>query len=137
LSRNIVQKEATSSKKSENDDIRRQRMQSFFDRAKREKRVILTTSRTLRERSNCPQNFFVNPSRMEDSLVNVFREFNLELRREKFLTVCGKCGGDIETTLPSDPRLVGKIFPTETAIYCCKECCQVLHFLPDTTVFTN
>ncbi len=105
---------------------KRKRMQAFFDRARNEKRVILTSSRLLRERANCPQSFFVNPSKVIDGLVDIFREFGLELNRDKFLTVCGKCGGDIEEAdLANDKRLMGKVFPCDRAIFCCVECAQV------------
>lgn len=104
---------------------KQQAIQAFFQRAKDEKRVILTTSRTLTERGNCPQSFFVNPSRLEDGLIAIYRQFGLALQRERFLTVCGKCGGEIQEANLLDPRLMGKILPCDRAVFMCIACAQV------------
>jgi uncharacterized protein with PIN domain/endonuclease/exonuclease/phosphatase family metal-dependent hydrolase len=116
----------STSTKAELEVLKKRRLQAFFDRARQEKRVILTASRLLRERTNCPQSVFVNPSKVIDGLVDIFREFGLELNRAKFLTVCGKCGGDIEEAdLSENKRLMGKIFPSDRPIFCCVDCAQV------------
>jgi uncharacterized protein with PIN domain len=97
----------------------------FFERARKEKRVILTSSKTLIERSSCPQCFYVQPNHLETALVSVYHEFGLDLSRERFLTVCGKCGGEIEEVDGFDERLMGKIIPNDRQIYACKACAQV------------
>jgi mRNA deadenylase 3'-5' endonuclease subunit Ccr4 len=108
-----------------NEQTKKQAINSFFQRAKDEKRVILTTSRTLCERANCPQSFYVNPSKQEEGLVSIYREFGLPLQRERFLTVCGKCGGEIQEANLLDPRLMGKIIPCDRAVFQCIACAQV------------
>lgn len=102
---------------------------AFFQRARDEKRVILTSSRSLIQRNTCPQSYCVNPSILEKELVNVYREFGLDLKKERFLTVCGKCGGEIIEADLSDPRLMGKIIPTDRVVFICKTCGQVRFFL--------
>jgi uncharacterized protein with PIN domain/endonuclease/exonuclease/phosphatase family metal-dependent hydrolase len=97
----------------------------FFARAKKEKRVILTSSKTLLDRSTCPQSFYVHPNKLEDALIKIYYEFGLDLNRDRFLTVCGKCGGEIEEIEAFDERLMGKIIPTDRQIYACKTCAQV------------
>ncbi|CAE7502857.1 unnamed protein product, partial [Symbiodinium microadriaticum] len=69
----------------------------IFAQATAEKRVILTTSKGLRMRAACPESMLVNAhgQSLQDSLVALFERYRLPLDREKFLTVCGKCGGGI------------------------------------------
>ena len=45
--------------------------------------------------------------------------------QERFLTVCGKCGGNIEEVDALDKRLMGRILPTDRPVYCCVTCAQV------------
>eukprot|EP00599_Poterioochromonas_sp_BG-1_P002392 CAMPEP_0173149572 /NCGR_PEP_ID=MMETSP1105-20130129/10404_1 /TAXON_ID=2985 /ORGANISM="Ochromonas sp., Strain BG-1" /LENGTH=579 /DNA_ID=CAMNT_0014064461 /DNA_START=323 /DNA_END=2062 /DNA_ORIENTATION=- len=99
-------------------------IQSFFQRARMEKRVILTSSKSLLDRSNCPPSFYVNANNIEKALVHIYAEYGLDLNRERFLTVCGKCGGEIEEVEGCDYRLVGKIIPMDRQIYACKLCGQ-------------
>ena len=99
----------------------------LFELARNEKRVILTTSKTMRERAACPPSFLVSTRNLEQALVEVIREYGLILNQEKFLTVCGKCGGDIEGCQPDDPRIKGKstiIPPTDRDLFCCVQCYQ-------------
>lgn len=97
----------------------------YFQRARREKRVILTSSKSLLARSICPPSFYVNYNNFEQALVHIYAEYGLDLSRERFLTVCGKCGGEIEEVEGCDYRLVGKIIPMDRQIYACKLCGQV------------
>jgi hypothetical protein len=66
-------------------------------------------------------------SRLEEVLVDIFRQFGLVCHKEKFLTVCGKCGGEIEEVfdLTEETRLAGKILPNDRQIFACKQCGQV------------
>lgn len=78
-------------------------------------------------------------------LTEICREFKLDLNPEKFLTgsdlyrkylenvdilicvdatVCGKCGGDIESADPTDPRVEGKAVPKDKPLYVCVKCSQ-------------
>lgn len=97
---------------------------NFFDRARKERRIILTTSKTLRERSSCPQNYYVDPGQLETGIANIFAEFNLELKKENFLTVCGKCGGEIERVYFDDPRMADKTYPRDRHVFMCVNCSQ-------------
>ena len=71
--------------------------EDIFRRARSESRVILTTSKNLIVRSACPEAVLVNQSNLELSLLGILDRYDIELDREKFLTVCGKCGGNIIT----------------------------------------
>ena len=105
------------------------KINQFFERARKERRVILTTSKTLRERSACPQSHLVYSNDMELSLAEIFYEYNLTLSRDSFLTVCGKCGGAIEEANIFDHRIMGKIMPIDRPVFACVECAQVNAYL--------
>ena len=98
---------------------------AFFTRAEREKRVILTTSKTLRERASCPRNFYVNPQNLETGLIDICAQFGLALSRDRFLTVCGKCGDEVEEVNRNDPRLQDKYLPSDRTVFACVNCAQV------------
>jgi uncharacterized protein with PIN domain/endonuclease/exonuclease/phosphatase family metal-dependent hydrolase len=98
---------------------------AFFARAEREKRVILTTSKSLRERASCPRNFYVNPQDLEGGLIDICAQFGLELSRDRFLTVCGKCGDEVEEVSREDPRLEHRYLPADRAVFACVNCAQV------------
>lgn len=115
---------ANVSGKSVFDHGKRQSVNAFFARAKAEKRVILTTSKTLIARSSCPPSYYVQANKLEEAMVDIYREFGLDLRKERFLTVCGKCGGEIEETSRSDPRMEGKSFPSDRQVFICVSCGQ-------------
>jgi hypothetical protein len=44
----------------------------------------------------------VNPKNLEHSLVQLFSEYDIPLDVSRFLTVCGKCGGDVVTCLSDE-----------------------------------
>jgi uncharacterized protein with PIN domain/endonuclease/exonuclease/phosphatase family metal-dependent hydrolase len=110
--------------------VYRKKKQSFdyiFQRARDEKRVILTTSRSMIERAACPPSFFVKTRDLEAALVEVCREFGLSLDQNRFLTVCGKCGGDIEGCTRDDPRIQNKtnvVPPEDKDVFVCVDCHQ-------------
>lgn len=110
---------------------------AFFQRARAEKRVILTTSKTLLQRAACPPAYYVHPGKLEEAIVEIYKEFGLVLAKERFLTVCGKCGGEIVETSPSDPRLEGKSLPTDRQVFICTVCGQVSHILARNSVKTT
>jgi uncharacterized protein with PIN domain/endonuclease/exonuclease/phosphatase family metal-dependent hydrolase len=96
---------------------------AFFDRANKEQRVLLTTSKSLLERNTCPRHArYVDPAKQAQELIAVFHEYGLDLSRDKFLTVCGKCGGSIEIARTDDPRMAGKFMPTDREVYACVFC---------------
>eukprot|EP01032_Pedospumella_encystans_P008881 gene8881-10498_t len=108
---------------------------TFFARAEREKRVILTTSRSLRERASCSKSFFIQAQKLEQGLIDIAVNFGLNLSRDRFLTVCGKCGDDVEevnrtidiennTCIIHDERLEDKYMPIDRAVFACVNCAQ-------------
>jgi len=98
----------------------------LFQQARDERRIILTNSRGMIERANCPQYSLVRTNMgMEAALISIVNEFGLLITEEKFLTVCGKCGGTIESVFASDPRLVGKFAPDDRPVFICKQCSQL------------
>ena len=54
------------------------------------------------------------------------KEYGLSIKQEKFLTVCGKCGGEIEECTHSDPRVSNNsaVPPTDRDVFICKQCYQ-------------
>lgn len=101
--------------------------QNFFDRARLEQRIILTTSRSLRDRASCPRSTLIRTQKLEDALVLLCKEYNIQLSKEKFLSVCGKCGGSI---IPLDnidrnlKHLQGKYIPDDREVFICSRCDQ-------------
>ena len=69
----------------------------LFDMARSEKRVLLTSSKSTRERASCPQSHYISTHDFEEALTSVVIKFKLDIREENFLTVCSLCGGQIET----------------------------------------
>ena len=59
----------------------------LFERAKAEKRVLLTSSKRIRQLVSCPQSFIVDPGNLEETLAAICREFSIDLDPRKFLTV--------------------------------------------------
>jgi hypothetical protein len=76
----------------------------FFARAKRENRVILTTSRTMRQRAACPRSTLVNTLRLEDSLVEICQEYSITLDRERILTGSFLISPQLSTNLTTSPH---------------------------------
>ena len=98
----------------------------FFLQARRENRVILSTSRTLLERAECPRSSYINTKDLEASLIELCREYHLQLHKDKLLSVCGKCGADIETCDQSDERLKEHEYvPADRPVFICVECSHV------------
>lgn len=96
----------------------------LFAQARSQNRVILTSSRQMRERASCPQSMLLNTSSLESELTRICDEFGIEIREARFLTVCGKCGGQIESVSIDDARLSGKFLPADRPIFCCSSCLQ-------------
>ena len=98
----------------------------LFAQARSEKRVILTSSRSMRERASCPQSMLVKTVQLEQELTRICSEFEIDISEKKFLTMCGKCGGAIESVQIDDPRLAGKFVPLDRPVFCCSSCLQVM-----------
>lgn len=101
---------ATSISTSTNRLTKATQVNAFFDCAVREHRVLLTTSKSLLERNTCPRHSrYVDPAKQPQELIALFQEYNLHLSRDRFLTVCGKCGAEITKVTHDDPRMAGKV----------------------------
>ena len=66
---------------------------ALFDKARKENRILITSSRSMVERAACPDHYFVHTKDLMSSLVDLIVNFNLEVTEDTLLTVCGKCGG--------------------------------------------
>ena len=120
---------------------------AMFKRAKDEGRIILTTSKQMIERANCPPSLLVPSGKLNNLelvLAEICRTFSLTLNPNQFLTVCGKCGGEITQcdvndiigrdrsldamSQNSDSSLIGRkirFLPRDRPVYACVECFQV------------
>lgn len=82
----------------------------LFERSRREKRVLVTTSKSLLSRKDCPPGtFLINPStvpELERSLVNLFLLHGVRLQPDKFLTRCMVCNGNIVEVLDENEKTV-------------------------------
>lgn len=71
----------------------------LFERCKKEKRSLITTSKTLLKRKECPPGtYLVNPRTIKDleaSLVHLLLLHAVTLQPRKFLTICVVCNGTI------------------------------------------
>ncbi|GMI11669.1 hypothetical protein TrLO_g5489 [Triparma laevis f. longispina] len=72
----------------------------IFERCRRERRGLVTTSSRLIGRKECPPAAFLigtsgGSSTVEKSLINLMKFHNVILRPTTFLTICVKCGGKI------------------------------------------
>jgi uncharacterized protein with PIN domain len=98
----------------------------IFNQAREEQRVIVTTSTSMRERALCPPSCLVSTN-TEEALIEICKEYGLNLTQERFLTVCGKCGGEIEACSHSDTRITSNkevIPPVDHDVLICKNCAQ-------------
>jgi len=72
----------------------------LFERCRRERRILITTSKTLLKRKDCPPGaYLVNPSTLrtlEQTLVNLLLLHGVTLYAKKFLTRCVVCNGRIK-----------------------------------------
>lgn len=96
----------------------------LFDTARREGRVLLTSSRTMRERASCPPSMLIKTKDLEQELSKICVKYDIEVSEAKFLTVCGKCGGPIESIEADDIRLRGRFLPTDREVFACTQCLQ-------------
>jgi uncharacterized protein with PIN domain len=97
----------------------------LFDEAKSEQRVILTTSRVMRDIASCPPSMLIKTADLDNSLRQICEQFEIELKPENFLTVCGKCGGAIDNLDRKDHRLKTVALPTDDRpLYSCVKCWQ-------------
>ena len=52
----------------------------------------------MKLRSTCPEAMLIkHQNNLEKSLIEVLDRYNIQLEKDKFLTICGKCGGNIIT----------------------------------------
>lgn len=77
------------SKKKNKQQLLKANFERIFNQAREEQRVILTTSMSMRERALCPPSCLVSTN-TEEALVEICREYGLNLTQDRFLTICGK-----------------------------------------------
>eukprot|EP01041_Mallomonas_annulata_P005919 gene5919-11947_t len=101
-------------------------MNPLFDRCRTEGRVLLTTSKSVTHRRQCPESSIISVKNFQNSLVQLCKEFALTLNPDDFLTKCVKCNGLILPCESSDPRLqqTGQNIPPNIPIYLCSGCSQ-------------
>ena len=105
---------------------------SFFTQATQEKRIIITSSRTMVERSLCPEAYCIETKDLMSSLVDICLYYNIPITEKQLLTVCGKCGGYIialkdtsyapeKTVWPGDRDRI----PNNVPVLICEQCSQL------------
>ena len=98
---------------------------SLFESANEENRILLTSSRRMLALSKCPRSFYVSNSiSLEQVLLEICRVHQVVLDPGKFLTVCGKCNGEIVECEADDKRITGIVVPKDKQIYICVDCAQ-------------
>lgn len=100
----------------------------LFEKARRERRIIVTTSKGMQKRASCPETFLVNPSKsenLENCLAALLNLYEVKLNKKDFLSICGKCGSKIEACGTNDARVSGKDIPTDKELFICINCHQV------------
>lgn len=98
----------------------------LFEQARRQRRVLVTTSTNMLRRATCPEVFIVRPSSdsLETQISQLLNYYCVELKESNFLSICGKCGGAIERCEAHDSRLEGKAIPRDRPLYVCIKCFQ-------------
>ena len=80
----------------------------LFERSRQEKRVLVTTSKSLMSRKDCPPGtFLISPStvaELEHSFVNLLLLTGVRLQPSKFLTRCMVCNGNIIEVLVANEK---------------------------------
>ena len=106
----------------------------LFERCKKERRILITTSKTLLKRKECPPGtYLVNPRTVKDlqaALVHLLRLHSITLQPRKFLTRCVVCNGIIKGVHnPEDKRTIFQEFGfpgfgEDLDVYKCSKCGQ-------------
>jgi uncharacterized protein with PIN domain len=107
----------------------------IFERCKKERRSLVTTSTRLMHRRDCPAGAYcINPSilsKLEMAMVHLFLTHGLVLEPEKFLTRCVVCNGEfmVVTDLTEKRKVLKEYNAPEDLsegmdVYQCKGCKQ-------------
>jgi len=106
----------------------------LFEKCKKEKRILITTSKTLLQRKECPAGtYLVSPnksSNIEDSLIHLLLLHGITLQPRKFLTRCVVCNGIIiGIHSPSEKKTIFQEygfpgFGEDLDVYRCDKCGQ-------------
>lgn len=102
----------------------------LFDRALRERRILVTTSVSLRKRNTCPESFLIRISDSKDNklmqcMADLLNHYGVCLKPANFFLLCSKCGGNVVKTVAGDERIKCRFFPTDRQIYVCDSCHKV------------
>ena len=107
---------------------------SLFRRCRTERRTLLTTSKNLLLRKDCPPGaYLIHPKKtadLEKALVQLFLTHGVVLRPSEFVTRCVVCNGTIYTVADEEDR--ARIFEangcpdlqTDLSVYACNGCGQ-------------
>jgi len=106
----------------------------LFGRCRSERRTLLTTSKTLLLRKDCPPGaYLIDPKKtsdLEKAMVQLFLTHGVVLRPSEFVTRCVVCNGTIYTVADEEDK--AKIFEangcpnliTDLSVYACNGCGQ-------------
>lgn len=101
----------------------------IFNKAREERRILVTTSTGLLKRAACPESFFIKTAKcrndLQDCLTALLNRYNVELDRGKFLSICSKCGAPLEPCSFDDDRVRRKDAPGDRELFICSKCHQV------------
>lgn len=120
---NVALESLESKKMRENCKKNAASFEALFSQSRTEHRVLLTSSKSMVHRADCPQALLIRTSDLESELVRIIKEFGLQPSRDKFLTVCGKCGGEIESC-DHNMLIHGFNLPQDRDVFICKLCRQ-------------
>jgi len=108
-----------------------------FERAMREGRVLVSASKRLLTKHNCPVCYYIDARQCEAALAKLCTDLSVELRSERFYSQCVKCNGRVASlgTAGSSDYAVsrGLAFhaPEGVELFECTACKQIYWFSPN------
>lgn len=98
---------------------------AIFQQCATEQSILLSSSKSLLSRRNCPPSHYVSPLHLPHALIYLYYTYpSLPLSRSQFLTICSKCGNKIEECQRDDDRITTSYLPNDRQIYICSHCHQ-------------
>lgn len=100
----------------------------MFETAKKENRIVLSTSIATLRRNSCPEGYLVargDKLGAEKALIELLTFYGVTVTEEDLLAACAKCGGGIEACDASDERIGDKKVPDDRQLLICVRCSQV------------
>lgn len=108
-----------------------------YARAICEGRVLVSASRSLLSKRDCPASYFIDNRQTELSLAGLCAELSLDIRPERFFTRCVKCNGTVVflgnagSSAYATSRSEEFHAPCGATLYECGACSQVYWFSPN------